>query len=103
MLIIVKLWGNSSHHIMGQDDDGNANYDGSSGPQASSREVEIKSKINFIKTALKNLKSNFPQFKSVSFKFKFIIVIRLTSQKNEVTEERAESKRKITGKGQLRG
>ena len=29
------------------------------------REAEIKSKIHFIKTALKNLKSNFPQFKSV--------------------------------------
>jgi hypothetical protein len=33
---------------------------------ATSREVEIKSKIHFIKAALKNLKSNFPQFKSVT-------------------------------------
>jgi len=30
------------------------------GPLASSREVEIKSKIHYIKAALKNLKSNFP-------------------------------------------
>ncbi len=60
---------------MGQEDDGNAINDGNSGPQASSREVEIKSKINFIKTALKNLKSNFPQFKSVSYQFKFIYVV----------------------------
>jgi hypothetical protein len=29
------------------------------------REAEIKSKIHFIKAALQNLKSNFPQFKSV--------------------------------------
>ncbi len=36
---------------------------------ATSREVEIKSKIHFIKAALQNLKSNFPQFKSVSFQF----------------------------------
>lgn len=36
---------------------------------ATSREVEIKSKIHFIKAALQNLKSNFPQFKSVSNQF----------------------------------
>ena len=36
---------------------------------ATSREVEIKSKIHFIKAALQNLKSNFPQFKSVRKSF----------------------------------
>ena len=40
---------------------------------ANSREVEIKSKIHFIKAALQNLKSNFPQFKSVSNNFLIII------------------------------
>lgn len=37
--------------------------EGSADPNT--REAEIKSKIHFIKAALKNLKSNFPQFKSV--------------------------------------
>jgi hypothetical protein len=32
MQITIKLWGNSSQHIMGQEEDGNANYDGGSGP-----------------------------------------------------------------------
>lgn len=31
------------------------------------REAEIKTKIHSIKAALQNLKSNFPQFKSVSY------------------------------------
>ena len=35
------------------------------GDTTTRREAEIKSKIHFIKAALKNLKSNFPQFKSV--------------------------------------
>jgi hypothetical protein len=40
---------------------------------ANSREVEIKSKIHFIKAALQNLKSNFPQFKSVRNHIQIII------------------------------
>lgn len=50
------------------DDQEGGGYDIKSGGGGGSttREAEIKSKIHFIKAALKNLKSNFPQFKSVS-------------------------------------
>jgi len=43
---------------------------------ATSREVEIKSKIHFIKAALQNLKSNFPQFKSVRNRFHINILLQ---------------------------
>lgn len=56
----------SSEEVKGHESHADDSGGAAIGDTTTRREAEIKSKIHFIKAALKNLKSNFPQFKSVS-------------------------------------